>query len=339
MARPCVVTPMPASFDWSIFDGIDASEADVIIVEDSDEPLDVPAGLATHVISRSEQRHLMPRVPGRPYPIHSAAVRNFGHLWAYKNGYDPIIALDYDCRPDAGWVEAHLGKLSPCVGLKVHGWLNPIASDEVYARGFPYEERDQLPPRFERPVHGEVKLCLGLWTRNVDLYGTDRLTSDAPSTVTARSGGYLGPAAISGMNVAFRRELVPAYFFLPDVAVGGWQMSRHDDIWGGYVLTRLMALRGDLYRCDGPVVEHLKQTPISRVLALEHFMHILTPHFVHLVESALEGVQPSSYEEMFATLVDAFGRSVGAAQLPQHYRVALVELGNAMTGWVDAVSA
>ena len=88
------------------------------------------------------------------------------------------------------------------------------------------------------------------------------------------------------MNTAFVRELTPAYYFLPDLWVNGWRLSRHDDIWGGYIVKRLMDRRGDLLTYGGPVVEHTKQTALNRVVVLEQWMHLMSMPFYELVDAA-----------------------------------------------------
>ena len=48
-------------------------------------------------------------------PHKSAASRNVGHYIAYREGFDVIVALDYDCGPAPGWLDAHLAALSKVV--------------------------------------------------------------------------------------------------------------------------------------------------------------------------------------------------------------------------------
>src|SRR3954466_15643522 len=96
---------------------------------------------------------------------------------------------------------------------------------------------------------------MGVWEGIVDLNGIDRFppheAPEEPGLHGPEPRVALGNLPVCGMNTSFVRELIPAYFFLPDVWVadgspGGWQLSRHDDIWGGYVLKKLMDKRGDL---------------------------------------------------------------------------------------------
>ena len=94
-------------------------------------------------------------------PHKSAASRNVGHYIAYKEGFDVIVALDYDCGTRAGWLDAHLGRAhqgrrgagrgQPLVD---NGWVNSIdmtfETAAVYARGFPYELRTPSSAAYEQ---------------------------------------------------------------------------------------------------------------------------------------------------------------------------------------------
>ncbi len=111
-----------------------------------------------------------------------------------------------------------------------------------------------------------------------------------PGVPAGPNPAALGNIPVCGMNTAFLRELTPAYYFLPDLWVNGWQLSRHDDIWGGYIVKRLMDLRGDLLTFGGPVVEHTKQTRLERVVVLEQWMHLMSMPFYDLVDAAVAEV-------------------------------------------------
>jgi hypothetical protein len=117
-----------------------------------------------------------------------------------------------------------------------------------------------------------------------------------------------------GMNTAFAAELTPAYFFLPDLWVNGWQLSRHDDIWGGYLVKKLMDRRGDLFAFGHPVVEHTKQTRLERVVVLEQWMHLMSMGFYDIVDAASAEVTVGGYTEMFAEFVDEYDRQVASSK-------------------------
>ena len=140
------------------------------------------------------------------------------------------------------------------------------------------------------------------------------------------------------MNTSFASELTPAYFFLPDLWVNGWQLSRHDDIWGGYILEALMAVRGDLYTYGRPIVEHTKQTRLERVVVLEQWMHLMSMGFYRVVDEAVSRVRPAGYTEMFASFVDEYRSAVDRSPEPSHYRDVYRQLGAWMSLWSQAFS-
>src|SRR5437867_6822919 len=139
---------------------------------------------------------------------------------------------------------------------------------------------------------------MGVWDNVLDLNGIDKLQREPPAEPGLRGErNYvaLGMVPVCGMNTAFRAELTPAYFFLPDVFVDGWQLSRHDDIWGGYIVKKLMDRRGDLASFGRPIVEHTRQTRLERVVVLEHWMHLMSREFYALVDEAVEATEVGSY--------------------------------------------
>jgi hypothetical protein len=331
-----VVIPIPNDPDWSIFDQISA-EIPIIVVDDSDGRLSPTSRPNVQFFDSAAQRKVM----GEHYaaiPHKSAACRNFGHYLAYREGFDCVIALDYDCRPRPGWLDDHLSGLrerdaAPALAGR---WINTIEAPGFYSRGFPYEFRNAENAPAEVVASGEVKLNMGVWDNVLDLNGIDKLQREPPRDPGLRgSANYvaLGNVPLCGMNTAFRRELVPGYFFLPDVWVDGWQLSRHDDIWGGYILKKLMDIRGDLLTYGRPIVEHTRQTTLTRVVVYEHYMHLMAREFYALVDQAVASVRPGPYQAMYEHFVEEFLRGVDGTHAPAHYRAVFQELGLAMQAW------
>lgn len=344
----CVVIPIPDDPPWQLFDAI-PPEIPIIVSDDSDGRLAPPPRENVYYFDYRAQE----AYAGRHYaamPHKSAASRNIGHYIAYREGFDVIVALDYDCGTRPGWLETHLDALVKVVDaaavepLAANGWVNSIATQSdgrpVYARGFPYEWRnaDAAATRAARAT-GEVKVNMGVWDRTLDLNGVDKLHLGEPGDpgptgeVTQIA---LGNLPLCGMNTAFAAELTPAYYFLPDLWVDRWQLSRHDDIWGGYVLQRLMAVRGDLVGFGRPVVEHTKQTRLERVVVLEQWMHLMSMPFYDIVDAAADGLQPGEYADMFAAFVDRYRVEVDHSKAPAHYRGVYRELGVWMQRWAEA---
>ena len=345
----CVVVPIPNDPPWELFDAI-PEDIPIIVSDDSDGRLAPPGRPNVHYFDYAAQQ----AYAGEHYaamPHKSAASRNIGHYIAWKEGFDVIIALDYDCQTRPGWLETHLaslGRRTDAVGLRpevTNGWVNPIANtfptgDAVYARGYPYEWRTpELSGVIEEPVTGDVALHLGVWDGILDLNGIDKLYGGEPGDPGVPAGDpriALGNIPICGMNTSFVRDLTPAYFFLPDLWVGSWQLSRHDDIWGGYVVKRLMDRRGDLLSFGGPVVGHTKQTRLERVVVLEQWMHLMSMPFYDIVDEAVARVAPGSYADMFAHFVEEYLYLVDKSPAPVHYRDVYGRLGDWMARWSRA---
>ena len=339
-----VVIPIPNDPDWGIFAEL-SEDVRIIVVDDSDGKLSPAPRRNVRFFDYTEQRRIM----GEHYPAiphKSAATRNFGHYLAYREGADVIVALDYDCRTRAGWLSEHLGALgsvedAPAVA---GAWINSIEQPGTYARGYPYEYRNaDAAGVTETTASGEVKVNMGVWDNVLDMNGIDKIQRDViqhevPTTPGLRGDrNYvaLGNIPVCGMNTAFAAELTPAYCFLPDVWVDGWQLSRHDDIWGGYILKKLMARRGDLFRYGRPVVEHTRQSNLNRVMVFEQWMHLMSMRFYDVVDVAAEAVVPGPYDAMFASFVEEYRRGVERSTAPSHYRRVYAELGLAMQRWAD----
>jgi hypothetical protein len=340
-----VVIPIPDDPPWELFDAIPA-EIPIIVSDDSDGRLAPPPRPNVYYFDYAAQEAYC----GRHYaamPHKSAASRNVGHYIAYREGFDVIIALDYDCGARNGWLETHLGALAKAVEapalapLNPAGWINSIDAPGVYARGFPYEWRTpELTAVGKTTATGEVKLNMGVWDGILDLNGVDKLQSGEPGDPGLAPGPNriaLGNIPVCGMNTAFDAELTPAYYFLPDVWVNGWQLSRHDDIWGGYIVKKLMDRRGDLFAFGQPVVRHTKQTRLERVVVLEQWMHLMSMGFYDIVDEVSGQITPAGYAQMFANFVDEYRAAVDRCTgVPSHYTEVYRELGLWMSRWSEA---
>lgn len=347
--RVAVVIPIPNDPDWSIFEEL-SDEIPIIVCDDSDGKLSVPPRRNVTYYDYAAQRDIM----GEHYdaiPHKSAASRNFGHFLAHREGYEVVVALDYDCRVPSRWLEQHLDTLTDVKDAPArkpvieNGWVNSIAADGFYARGYPYELRHSDYNReIDATATGSVKVNMGLWEGIVDLNGIDRVGHDAPyhpGTHDEENRISLGNIPACGMNTAFTADLTPAYYFLPDLWVddgspGGWQLSRHDDIWGGYILKKLMDKRGDLFSYGRPIVEHTRLTPAERTTKIEHYMHLMARQFFAAVDAAMERTGTGDYATMYASFVDAFLGEVTRSGAPTHYKQIYRALGEAMRLWAQA---
>ncbi len=336
--KVAVAIPMPSDPPWELFDHI-PDEIPILVCDDSNGKLAPPPRSNVTYYDYAAQEAFM----GKHYPAiphKSAAARNFAHYLAYQEGYDIIIALDYDCRTREGWLQQHLDALQPVTdapALSGH-WINSIECEGFYSRGYPYEYRNPVDSIVtETTASGDVMINMGVWDHILDLNGIDKLQKEPPYDPGLRGDtNYiaLGNIPVCGMNTAFRAEITPAYFFLPDVYVNGvWQLSRHDDIWGGYIVKKLMDKRDHLFAYGRPIVEHTRQTPLERVVVMEHYMSLTSVPFYTLVDAALERVKTGSYAVMFADLTEEFLKEATRSNVPSHYREVFIELGQSMQRW------
>lgn len=342
-ARVAVVIPIPNDPDWTIFADL-SEDVEIIVCDDSDGKLSPAPRKNVRFFDYAAQE----RVMGKHWPAiphKSAACRNFGHYLAYKEGYDIVVALDYDCRTRAGWLEEHLAALGVVEGapatrpVRPDGWVNSVEAPGFYARGYPYEYRNAQDAQVvDTTASGIVKLNMGVWDNVLDLNGIDKLQAEPPVHPGLRGDRNfiaLGNIPVCGMNTAFAAELTPAYFFLPDIWINGWQLSRHDDIWGGYIVKQLMDKRGDLFAYGRPVVEHTRQSNMNRVIVFEHYMHLMAREFYALVDEAVDAVGVADYTTMFGHFVEEYRRGVERSSAPAHYVQGFRELGEAMQRWSD----
>jgi hypothetical protein len=329
--------PIPNDPDWSIFAEL-SEDVPIIVCDDSDGKLAPPPRRNVRYFDYAAQRREM----GGHFdaiPHKSAACRNFGHVIAYREGYDVIVALDYDCRTRAGWLEQHLAALTTVASAPALSgtWINSVEQPGFYARGFPYEYRNaEAAAVVETTASGPVKLNMGVWDNVLDLNGIDKIQAEPPYDPGLRGDrNYvaLGNIPVCGMNTAFLAELTPAYYFLPDIWIEGWQLSRHDDIWGGYILKKLMDKRGDLFSYGRPIVEHTRQSKLERVIMMEHYMHLMAREFYAIVDAAMDVVKPGDYALMYGHFVEEYRRQAERSTAPGHYRRGYRELGEWMQRW------
>jgi hypothetical protein len=176
---------------------------------------------------------------------------------------------------------------------------------------------------------------MGLWDGVLDMNGIDKLAKEPPSHPELPAGGAMlaDRFPLCGMNVAFAAEITPCLHFLPDFSIDGWKVSRHDDIWGGYVAQSLLRLNGDLMSFGEPAIEHMHQNPLEKVVVLEHYQHLLARTFFDLVDEVINSLARQPYPQLFHSFADEFERTASKYKGPGHYGRAFGELGASMQRW------
>ena len=308
IVAPCHIQP---SETWinNLRREAEMNGADVIIVHDSwKEPLNLP--LTWRVFDYKRQEEFL----GEDYEYFaktfhkSSAIRVFGHLVAYKEGYDFIIGLDSDCDVPFNFVAKHLLPLNSAEG---HHWTNPLSGSGFYTRGYPYSARDW-----------RVVANMGVWENVLDINGADRrhgeptkLRADFPCIATA-------PIPFSGMNFSITRDAVLGFLFLPnfdfphnDPEKGAIvdEFRRIDDVWGGYIFQKLAEKRKESVTYGPPIVFHDTKVVASEDAAEEAAMYKWEDAFIKCVDLATialddvpKGEKKPSYPELYMRFAAEF---------------------------------
>ena len=286
---------------------------------------------------------------GHLVPAASHAQTSFGLVYLWANGFEYGVFIDDDTRPHPAFdfFGTHLATLSYAGAIeRVRSdtrWVNVLDSTGtgVYPRGYPYGAMGETVVRDTTTVD-DVVASQGLWTEVPDLdavrilaegdpdgRGRTRLgAADYGADFVAARGHYL---TVCSMNLAFRREVVPAFYQLP-MDDNPWDIGRFDDIWSGVILKRVCDLLDKDLVSGAPLCEHHK-APRSTFddLAAEAPALELNEHLWEVVDAA--GAGASTYSGAYRAIADALGTSgdglANGAFLPF--------MAEAMHDWLDCL--
>ena len=260
-------------------------------------------------------------------PAASHAETSFGllYMWADPT-FEYGVFIDDDTLPhaDADYFGRHLRNLTFAGDVeRVRSdtrWVNVLyqrADDhDLYPRGYPYAAMDETVATDTATLDsGSVVASQGLWTNVPDLDAVrilmdGDLTGQAQTRTTAADFERDFVAApdhyltVCSMNLAFRREVIPAFYQLP-MDDNEWDVGRFDDIWSGVFLKRACDLLGTQIYSGGPLCEHNKAPRSTfddlhnEVAGLE-----LNEHLWRLVDD----VGPADVDTACATHAETDGR-------------------------------
>ncbi|WP_266077006.1 alpha-1 4-glucan-protein synthase [Haladaptatus caseinilyticus] len=263
----------------------------------------------------SEYSHLIPAA--------SHAQTSFGLLYLWAGDFEYGFFIDDDTLPHAedDFFGRHLRN------LQFDGEIEQVSSDEqwvnvlyqnadehgLYPRGYPYAAMDEHVETETTQV-SDVVASQGLWTNvpdldavrilmDGDLQGqaqTRTSRDDFEGDFVAEPGNYL---TVCSMNLAFRREVVPAFYQLP-MDDNPWNVGRFDDIWSGVFLKRACDLLGTQIYNGGPLCEHNK-APRSTFGDLQNEVAglELNEHLWDIIDGTGEGAD--CYADVFSAMADA----------------------------------
>lgn len=227
--------------------GDELRDVPIIVVQDVGDKPTPPSGFDVRVVDHDDIADDLGS-DAWIIPHRTAACRSYGYLLAHRLGVRYIATLDSDCYPDGSpWLAGHVGNLESRVMLD---WVNS-GPGPLY-RGVPYGLRNTSP----------VYLSHGLWSCVPDLDGPTQLhypdlrLSPATGTATMPRWNYF---PMCSMNLAWRRELTPAFYFgLHNIDTYG--VDRFDDIWAGVFAKRILDHLGWAAVSGAPSVEHRRQS-------------------------------------------------------------------------------
>ncbi|PSP52066.1 alpha-1 4-glucan-protein synthase [Halobacteriales archaeon QH_3_68_24] len=269
-------------------------------------------------------------------PAASHAETSFGLLYLWAGDFEYGVFIDDDTlpHPDCDFFGRHLRNLA------FEGEVTSVRSDE-------------------RWVNDDVVASQGLWTNvpdldavrilmDGDLQGQARTRLDADDygeDFVAAEGQYL---TVCSMNLAFRREVVPAFYQLP-MDDNPWDVGRFDDIWSGVFLKRACDVLGKQVYNGAPLCEHNKAprstfgdltNEVPGLELNEHVWEIVdsvepaVPRANRTVEPSDEaGADADSYASVYRAMADA----MVAADRDYENAEFLAYVGEHMHDWLDAL--
>jgi len=209
-------------------------------------------------------------------PRRTDCIRSFGFYMAYRGGAKNIITLDDDCYPsdhNPDFVFSHLDFLERS-GIET-AWVSTI--DDIKPRGHPYF----MVTRFAKII-----LNHGLWENVQDF--------DAPTQlVIGKKEGVLNKMTIPrgqyypmcGMNIAFKRELTPAMYFL--LMGKNYEFDRFGDIWCGIISKKIIDHLGYCVGNGNPLVWHDRASNVWENLRKELPGYEVNDHFWYRVDEVV----------------------------------------------------
>ena len=287
-------------------------------------------------------------------PAASHAQTSFGLLYMWAGDFEYGVFVDDDTRPHPAddFFGRHLANLSREGSIETvasdERWVNVLyqSADEhgLYPRGYPYAAMDETVETRAAPA-GDVVVSQGLWTNVPDLdavriladgdldgQATTRLDRDAfEDDFVVAPGNYL---TVCSMNLAFEREVIPAFYQLP-MDDNPWDVGRFDDIWSGVFLKRACDVLGKRVLTGLPLCRHDK-APRSTFddLANEAAGLELNEHLWRIVDDAADGATSyaDAYEAMATALIaggwDAYANGAFLEYVGEH-----------MLDWLDCLEA
>ncbi|MCQ4332329.1 alpha-1 4-glucan-protein synthase [Natronomonas sp. F2-12] len=258
-------------------------------------------------------------------PSASHAETSFGLLYLWdRPGFEYGVFLDDDTapHPDFDFFGTHLDQLGTRRTVEHvssdERWVNVLYqnADEhgLYPRGYPYSAMDETIET-ETKETDEIVASQGLWTNIPDLDAVRILMDgdlkgqaqtltkkeDFTHSFAAAEGNFL---TVCSMNLAFKREIVPAFYQFP-MDDNEWGIGRFDDIWSGLTLKKAADMLDKSLINGFPLCEHNKaERSTFSDLTNEAPALELNEHFWEALAAAPDEADDyaDAYEEMISAV-------------------------------------
>lgn len=286
-------------------------------------------------------------------PAASHAQTSFGLLYMWANSFNFGIFIDDDTRPHRAfdYFGTHLQNLQDENQIeRVQSdtqWVNVLYQNAdthgLYPRGYPYSAMDETIESDPTTV-GDVVASQGLWTNVPDLdairilmdgdldgQAQTRLTrTDYTGRFVAAQDQYL---TVCSMNLAFRREIIPAFYQLP-MDDNPWGIGRFDDIWSGVILKRVCDHLDKTIINGYPLCEHNKAPrPTFDDLHTEAPGLELNEHLWTVVDET--SISARSYADAYATIAT----ELLSREFDYTNGAFFNHIGESMHDWLDCLDA
>lgn len=315
-----IVIPTNRSINFSYLRPLIDEGVRFIIVDDSQGSvfIDHPQ---FQVYNWEDRKHYLGQLD-EYFPRYNGACRDFGFYiaWLESESDEIIIAVDDDCAiEDVRFAEMVVNNLNCRKRAVFHGEgihmnildLYDNTSTDIFPRGFPYSARYGYK-KWEQVdyIETDAVFNLGLWKGVFDINGIDKINGPDwkyDDACLKYESTLIPPGAlvsVCSMNMQFRRTVLPAVFQLPmHVSVmPGWCVDRYGDIWGGFILKKLIDIRNDHMTVGMPMIHHKKESKYITNIYQEHICHLINDEFIEFLSVSAENVASSDYLTMMSDL-------------------------------------
>lgn len=291
----------------------------------------------------------------RYFPRGNGSCRNFGFYLAYKNAEENeiIIALDDDCKIESKNFPRQVEQiLQPRRRNKIlyrNSHFNLLSlyrniDSNLYPRGFPYQFRSGYDQRY----NSETVFCrsdfnLGLWSGVFDVNAVDKINAPKwkyEKVKLKNTSSYIPKnilISVCSMNMQFRKQIIPIVFQFPmNIEIfKDWKINRYGDIWGGFLLKKLMDIKGDFFTAGAPIIRHNNSNGYLQNIKHEHLAHMVNEELIKIISESCRYVKKSSYLNMF---IQVFEQMKKTKKLSPILKVYFKELLPAMDVWIETLS-